>query len=70
MMEAVTRGLNNEIELKDLLDFYNSQASQLGAAKQATLTAIENAKANLLWMNKYYKQTVSLFEQAVRNGQP
>ena len=67
MIEAVTRGFNNDLELKELQAFYEARASQLGAAKRSTETAIENARSNLLWMDKYSKQTVTLIEQAVAN---
>lgn len=54
IIKSVTRGINTKYELKDLIDFVTEQKNELGGATRAVHQAIEQAEANIRWLDNNY----------------
>lgn len=59
IVSSVTKDFNTPFELKELEDFYAEHKDELGTARRTTLNSIEKVKANVQWMDTYYKEIVT-----------
>lgn len=55
-ISACTKDFNTPFELQELEAFYQEHMTELGTAKRSTTNAIESVKANVQWMDNYYKE--------------
>ncbi|XP_050422404.1 aminopeptidase N isoform X2 [Adelges cooleyi] len=58
IVKSATAHFNTKNDLIQLWQFYKDQQDYLGSARRSVLQSIENAQANVEWMNKNY-QTIS-----------
>ncbi|XP_042901838.1 aminopeptidase N [Parasteatoda tepidariorum] len=58
MLKSVTRSLNTPFELFQLKEFYKKYKNNLGTANRAFDQSLENAEANVRWMDKNYVHIV------------
>ncbi|GFU02027.1 aminopeptidase N [Trichonephila clavipes] len=58
MLKSVTSSLNTQFELLQLKEFYAKQKNNLGTAKRAFQQSLENAEANVRWMDTNYAHIV------------
>ncbi|XP_054718668.1 aminopeptidase Ey-like [Uloborus diversus] len=62
LLKSVTSSLNTQFELRQLKDFYKQNKNNLGTAKRAFEQSVENAEANVRWMETNYAKLVSWLE--------
>ncbi|CAL1295996.1 unnamed protein product [Larinioides sclopetarius] len=62
LLKSVTSSLNTEFELSQLKQFYEKHKNNLGTAKRAFEQSIENAEANVRWMDTNYAHIVQWLE--------
>lgn len=55
LVRSVASSFNTQIELNQLLTFYETVKADLGPAKRAFQIAIEEVEYNIRWRNKNYK---------------
>ena len=62
VMKTLTNDFNTPLKLRELEEFYNVHESELGRAKQNTLSSIQNVKANVKWMSENYEKISNWLE--------
>ncbi|GFT12414.1 aminopeptidase N [Nephila pilipes] len=64
MLKSVTSSLNTQFELFQLKEFYAKHKNNLGTAKRAFQQSLENAEANVRWMDTNYAHIVQWLDTA------
>jgi len=63
IVDAVTRGFNTELELKELLQFREDHQEELGNAARSLQQSVDRAKNNIAWMKQNYDKVVQWLER-------
>lgn len=56
LIRSITVSMSSQIELNELLSFYESVKSDVGTGKRSFQNAIEEVEGNVLWRNRNYKK--------------
>ncbi|KAH0543387.1 aminopeptidase N-like [Cotesia glomerata] len=54
IVKSSTKKINTKYELKDLLDFAQEHSSELGSASRSVQQSLEQAEANIRWLDRNY----------------
>lgn len=55
LIRSVSTSMNTQVELNQLLSFYESIKHDVGTGKRSFLNAIEEVESNVIWKNRNYK---------------
>ncbi|KAL0271356.1 UNVERIFIED_CONTAM: hypothetical protein PYX00_008471 [Menopon gallinae] len=66
IVRSATKWINNDLEFSDLVHFAKQNSHDLGAASRAVDQVVEQAAANIRWMESNYETIVKWLTDAVR----
>lgn len=66
LIRSITVSMSTQIELNELLLFYESVKSDVGTGKRSFQNAIEEVEGNVLWRNRNYKKIQSWLQDGRR----
>lgn len=55
LIRSLSYAMNTQIELNQLMNFYESVKSDVGTGKRSFQNAIEEVETNVQWRNRNYK---------------
>lgn len=55
LIRSVASSMNTQVELTQLINFYESIKNDVGTGKRSFQIAIEEVESNVLWRNRNYK---------------
>ncbi|XP_050542648.1 aminopeptidase N-like isoform X2 [Daktulosphaira vitifoliae] len=67
IVKSVTHHFNTKNDLIELWQFYKDQQDHLGSARRSVMQSIENAQANVDWMNQNYKIIYSWLQNTTQH---
>ena len=65
IIATVAGDFNPPFDLDNLVEFINQHQEELGSARRASRAAVENARANVRWMETHYQTVIDWLQPRI-----